>query len=214
MKDRGQLYIEFTAKGNRFDLEKFFADRQRVSSITKELKNRMDQELKRRGINVKNSRMEPDFQKFGLKYQAEYDPPKRYGIAVGAAIMATVKAVVKAIIQAIKIVIKLIVEAIKAIVKFLQKLMVYIKNLIQFFDQAIQRFRTVELTQEGNLNPNNPDDGLNNMEKELDKDLGGGTSSNILGGGTSSNILSSPNSWMLLGGAGALALVLLLVLKK
>jgi hypothetical protein len=214
MKDKGQMYITFKPKGNRFDLEKFFADRQRVASITGQLKNRLDQELKNKGINIKSSRIEPDFQNMSLKYQAEYDPPKRYGVAVQAAIMATVKAVVKAIIHAIKVVIKMIVEAIKAIVRFIQKLLVHIKNLIQFFDQALQKFRTVEFTQDGDLDPNNPDNGLKNMENELDKDLGGGTSSNMSTSSNISNILSSPNSWMILGGAGALALVLLLVLKK
>jgi hypothetical protein len=210
MREKGEMYITFTPKTNRFELEKFFTDPQKVASITRELKSKMDAELQKKGIKIKKSRMEPDFQKFGLKYYAEYDPPKRYGVAIGAAIQAAVKAVVKAIIQAVKAIIKLVVKAIKAIVKFIQKLMIYIRNLIHFLDQALGKLKTAEWTQEGSLDPNNPDDGLNSMEKEADKELSGGTSST----GISSNIFSSSNSWVILGGIGALALVLAITLRK
>jgi hypothetical protein len=216
MREKGEVYITFAPKtANRFELEQlFFFNRNQLMSLTREIKNRMDQELRKRNINVRNSRMEPDFKNFGLKYYAEYDPPKRYGVAIGAAIKAAIKVVVKAIIKAIKAIVRTIIQALKAIVKFIQKLMIYIKNLIQVFNQALQRFQTFAFEGRESLDPNNPEQGLNNLEKEAEKELGGGTSTSGLGGGTS--LFSSSNSWIILGGLGALALalVLALVIKK
>jgi hypothetical protein len=215
MREKGEVYVSFTPKTNRFDLEKiFFADTKGLASITTQLKNRMDQELKRRGINVRSSRMEPDFQTFGLKYYAEYDPPKRYGVAIGPAIQAAIKVAIKAIIQAVKAIIKLVIKVIQGIVKFIQKLMVYIKNIIQIFDQALQKLRSFIFTGQGDLDPNNPENELNSIESKADKELGGATKE--LGGATSSsspsNISFSPNSWVIFGGIGALALVLVLLI--
>jgi len=209
MREKGEVSITFAPKTNRFDLERFFFfNRNQLASLTRELKNQMDQELRKRGINVRKSRMEPDFQKFGLKYQAEYDPPKRYGVAIGPAIQAAVKAVVKAIIKAIKAIIKVVINAIKSIVRFIQKLMVYIKNKLQVFNSALRKLQTLTFEGVGNLDPNNPEKELNDMETKVDKELGGGASSNT----TSSGILSSQNSWLMFGGLGALALVLVLLL--
>ncbi len=213
MREEGKVYITFTPRANRFDLEKFFfSNRNQLASITREMKNRMDQELRRRGINVRKSRMEPDFRSFGLKYYAEYDPPKRYGVAIGPAIQAAIKAVVKAIIKAVKAIVRMVIQAIRAIVKFIQKLMVYIKNILNVFNQALQRFQAFTFEGSESLDPSNPEAGLNNMEKETEKKLGESTSPTT--SSTTSSIFSSPNSWIMLGGLGALALVLIIVLKK
>jgi hypothetical protein len=224
MREKGEVHITFTPQvRNRFDLENlerfFFFNRNRLISLTREMKNRMDQELRRRGINVRNSRMEPDFQNFGLKYYAEYDPPKRYGVAIGPAIKAAIKTVIKAIIKAIKAVVKMVIQAIQAIVRFIQKLIVYIKNTLHMFNQALQKVQGFTFEGRESLDPNNPEAGLDNIEKEAEKRLDGNTSSgNTSSGNTSSvspsNIFSSSNSWVILGGLGALALALIIALKK
>jgi hypothetical protein len=213
MRDKGEVYITFTPRANRFDLEKFFFSNQ-ITSLSREMKNRMDQELRKRGINVRNSRMEPDFKNFGLKYYAEYDPPKRYGVAIGPAIQAAIRAVIKAIISAIKAIIKIVINAIRALVKFIQRLIVHIKNLLHIFNQALQKFQTFTFEGTESLDPTNPEAGLDNIEKEAENKLGGGTSS--VPSSPSSNIFSSSNSWIVLGGLGALtlALVLLMALRK
>jgi hypothetical protein len=162
MQQRGDLIVEFTPKtSKRFDYNPFLAD----PSLVNEIKKRMDDELRRKGINVRNSKMEPDPQTFGLRYQAEYDPPRRYG-AVGAAIAAAVKAVIKAVVQAIKAIVKLIVRAVKAIVKFIQKLIVKIKTLIQYFNEALKRWQPLaEGRQTGEIDPENPDKDLDKIEQ-------------------------------------------------
>jgi hypothetical protein len=214
MKEKGEVYITFIPQTNRRfeleELEKFFFNRNQLASITREMKNRMDTELRKRGINVRKSRMEPDFKSFGLKYYAEYDPPKRYGVAIGPAIQAAIRVVIKAIIKAIKAIIKVVINAIKGIVRFIQKLVVHIRNLLQVFNQALQKFQTFTFEGSESLDPNNPEAGLNNLEKETEKELSKGTSSEV--GKNASSIFSSPNSWMILGGLGALALVLVLLI--
>ncbi len=218
MREKGEVRITFTPQTNRmnrFELEFFFSNKNRLASITREMKNRMDQELRRRGINVRKSRMEPDFRNFGLNYYAEYDPPKRYGVAIGAAIKAAIKAVVKAIIQAIKAIVKVVIQAIKSIVRFIQKLIVYIKNTLNVFSQALQRVQTFTFEGRESLDPSNPEAGLTNLENEAEKEIDKGTSSQSTSSqSTSSNLFSSPNSWIMLGGLGALALALIIALRK
>jgi len=219
MKERGEVHITFTPQTNRkFELEEFFFfNKNQLASITRELKSRIDQEMRKRGINLRNSRLEPDFRNFGLKYYAEYDPPKRYGVAIGPAIQAVIKTVIKAIIQVIKSVVRMVIKAIQAIVKFIQKLIVHIKNIIQIFNQALQKFQTLTFEGSESLNPDNPEAGLSNLEKETEKELSKGTSSENGKNKSSifpSNIFSSPNSWIVIGGLGALALALAIVLKK
>jgi hypothetical protein len=195
MKQRGDLVVEFTPKTTRrLDYNPFLAD----PSIVNEIKKRMDDELRKKGINVKSSKIEPDPKTFGLKYQAEYDPPRRYG-AVGAAIASAVKAVIRAVVQAIKAVVRLIVRAIKAIVKFIQKLIVRIQTLIQYFNETLKRWQPLaEGRQTGELDPENPEKGLNDIEKDVDK-----TGSNFNFG--------SP--WVVLG-LGAVAVALLMGMRK
>jgi hypothetical protein len=166
MQQRGELVVEFTPKTQkRLDYNPFLAD----PSIVNEIRKRMDNELKKRGINVRNSKMEPDPKTFGVKYQAEYDPPRRYG-AVGAAISAAVKAVIRAVVQAIKAIARLIVKAIKAIVRFIQKLVVKIQTLIQYFNEALKKWQPLaEGRQTGELDPENPEKGLNEMEKDVER---------------------------------------------
>jgi len=217
MRERGEVHITFTPRTtNRFDLERFFFfNRNRLMSLSREMKNRMDEELRRRGINVRNSRMEPDFKNFGLKYYAEYDPPKRYGVAIGHAIKAAIKAVIKAIIKAIKAVVRMVIQAIRAIVRFIQKLMVHIKNILEVFNQALHRFQRFAFEGSESLDPNNPEAGLDNIEKKAEEEIDRRPSSS---GSTSSvspsNVFSSSNSWIILGGLGALALAILIALNK
>jgi hypothetical protein len=196
MKQRGDLIVEFTPKtSKRLDYNPFLAD----PSLVNEIKKRMDDELRRKGINVRNSKMEPDPKTFGLRYQAEYDPPRRYG-AVGAAIVATVRAVIKAVVQAIKAIVRLIVRAVKAIVKFIQKLIVKIQTLVQYFNEALKRWQPLaEGRQSGELDPENPEKGLNEMEKDVE--------------GAKSGAFNFGSPWVFLG-IGAVAVTLLMVMRK
>ena len=198
MKQRGNLTVEFVPKTpKRLDYNPFFSD----PSLINEIKNRMDQELRNKGINVKSSTIEPDPKTFGIKYQAEYDPPRRYGVA--GAIVAAVKAVIRAVVQAIKAIARLIVRAIKAVVKFIQKLIVRIQTLIQYLDKAFKRWKPlVEGRQSGEIDPNNPEKDLDKIEKDVDRE----------GGGKSSTLnIGSP--WIILGALG-LAGIVLMRMKK
>ena len=194
MQQRGDLIVEFTPKtAKRLDYNPFLAD----PSLVNEIKKRMDNELRRKGINVRTSKMEPDPKTFGLKYQAEYDPPRRYG-AVGAAIAAAVKAVIKAVVQAVKAIVRLIVRVVRAIVKFIQKLIVKIQTLIQYFNEALKRWQPLaEGRQTGELDPENPEKGLNEMEKDVE------------GGKLGTFNFSSP--WFILG---AIAITVALIMRK
>ena len=198
MQQRGDLIVEFTPKTQkRLDYNPFLAD----PSLVNEIKKRMDGELKRRGINVRNSKMEPDPKTFGLKYQAEYDPPRRYG-AVGAAIAAAVKAVIKAVVQAVKAIVRLIVRVVRAIVKFIQKLIVKIQTLIQYFNEALKRWQPLaEGRQTGELDPENPEKGLHDMERDVDKT------------GSTFNTFNFGSPWVVLG-LGAVAIALLIRMIK
>jgi len=194
MQQRGDLIVEFTPKTQkRLDYNPFLAD----PSLVNEIKKRMDGELKRRGINVRNSKMEPDPKTFGLRYQAEYDPPRRYG-AVGAVIVAAVRAVIKAVVQAIKAIVRLIVRAIKAIVRFIQKLVVKIQTLIQYFNEALKKWQPLaEGKQTGELDPDNPDKGLNEMEKDVE--------------GSKLGTFNFSSHWFILG---AVAVAVALIMRK
>ena len=218
MKERGEVYITFTPQTNRkFELEElFFFNKNQLASITRELKSRIDQEMRKRGINVRKSRLEPDFRTFGLRYYAEYDPPRRYGVAIGPTIKAVIKAVIKTIVQVIKSVVKMVINVVRAIVKFIQKLVVHIKNIIQIFNQVLQKFQTFTFEGSESLNPDNPEAGLNNLEKEAEKELSKGSLETGKGKSSifPSDIFSSQNSWIVIGGLGALALALAIVLKK
>jgi hypothetical protein len=192
MQQRGTLNVDFLPKTNKrnLDFNPFFAD----PSIANEIKNRLDQELKRRGINVKQSKIEPDPRNFGLKYQAEYDPPKRYGVA--GAVATAVKVVLKAVVQAIKAIVKFIVNAIKQIVKFIQKLIIKISTLIQYFNQAMQRWvNLAEGTQNGEIDPNNPENDLDKIEQDVDR----------TGGSSSAFNFGSP--WVVLGAVALVGIV-------
>jgi hypothetical protein len=200
MQQRGDLTVEFVPKTTkRLDFNPFLAD----PSIIDEVKKRMDEELKRRGVNVRSSKIEPDMKNFGLRYQAEYDPPKRYGFA--QAIVAAAKAVIKIVVQVIKAIVKLIVRAVKAIAKFLQKLIVKIQTLIKYFDQALQRWQILEGRQGGEIDPNNPEKDLNELERKAEED-------NISSGGTSGSIsgFSFNSPWFVL----AVALVLIVLMRR
>jgi len=178
MQQKGILNVEFLPKTNKrnLDFNPFLAD----PSIVNEVKNKLDQELKRRGINVKSSKIEPDPKNFGLKYQAEYDPPRRYGVA--GAIVAAVKVVLKTVVQAIKAIVKVIVRALKAIVKFIQKLIIKISTLIQYFNEKMQRWmKLVEGTQNGELDPNNPEKDLDQLERDVDRSGSSGSGAFNLG---------------------------------
>jgi len=195
MQQRGHLIVEFTPKTQkRLDYNPFLAD----PSLVNEIKKRMDDELRRKGINVRTSKMEPDPKTFGLRYQAEYDPPRRYG-AVGAAIVAVVRAAIKAVVQAIKAIARLIVRAIKAIVRFIQKLVVKIQTLIQYFNEALKKWQPLaEGRQTGELDPENPEKGLNDMEKDVDK---------------TGSTFNFGFPWVVLG-LGAVAVALLMRMRK
>ena len=197
MKQRGDLIVEFTPKtAKRLDFNSFLAD----PSLVNEIKKRMDDELRKKGINVRNSKIEPDPKTFGLKYQAEYDPPRRYG-AVGAAVVAAVKAVIKAVVKAVKAIVRLIVRAIKAIVKFIQKLIVKIKTLIQYFNEALKRWQPLaEGRQTGELDPENPEKDLDKIEKDVDRT-------------GSASTFNFGSHWVVLG-IGAVAVALLMRMRK
>ncbi len=197
MKQRGDLTVEFVPKTTkRLDYNPFLAD----PSLVNEIKKRMDDELKRKGINVRNSKMEPDPKTFGLRYKAEYDPPRRYG-AVGAAIAAAVKAVIQAVVQAVKAIVRLIVRVVKAIVKFIQKLIVKIQTLIQYFNEALKRWQPLaEGRQTGEIDPDNPEKDLDKIEKDVDRS-----------GSASTFNFGSP--WVVIG-LGAVAVTVALMMRK
>jgi len=202
MQQKGTLTVEFvpqTSQGQRLEFNPFLAD----PSLVSEIKKRLDDELRKRGINVKNSTIEPDPKTFGLRYQAEYDPPRRYGVAVGAAIAGVVKSVIKAVVQAVKTIIRLIVRFVKAIVKFIQKLIVKIKTLIQYFNEKLKSWQPLaEGTQTGTIDPENPEKDLDKIERDVER---GGSKAGTL----TSGIFSSP--WVILG---AVVIAVLLLTRK
>jgi hypothetical protein len=197
MQQKGTLTVEFVPQtSQRLEFNPFFSD----PSLVNEIKKRLDNELRQRGINVRNSTMEPDPKTFGLRYQAEYDPPRRYGVAIGTVIAGVVEAVIRAVVQAVKAVIRLIVRFVKAVVKFIQKLIVRIQTLIQYWNEALKRWQPLAGgRQTGELNPENPEKGLNEMERDVERT------------GSTSGTFTFSSPWFIFG---VLAVAVLLLTRK